>query len=263
MTPKNLRWAWMAVGSVFAALLLYSSGIFVGSALARDTQTFSTEIDQPVRRVVVDNTLGGEVRIVGTDHDTVLVDAVLDRGLVAPTHTETVTDGTLELTARCDSPGPIDLAAFCSVRYTVQVPSDVDVVVEADGGFVSVEGVDGDLDLSADGGTVELREVSGDVQVSSDGGSVTGTDVSSAVFTASSDGGGIDVQFSAAPQTVDASSDGGSVTLLLPDTDDTYRLDTSADGGSEVLDVRTDPASDRLITASSDGGSVTLRYRSD
>jgi DUF4097 and DUF4098 domain-containing protein YvlB len=62
------------------------------------------------------------------------------------------------------------------------------------------------------------------------------------------------------PQDLRATTDNGSIEVVLPDTPDAYAVDTSTDNGSIRNDVRTDSTSDRTITLSTDNGNITLRY---
>jgi hypothetical protein len=127
---------------------------------------------------------------------------------------------------------------------------------------VEVSNVHGFLDLESDGGSVEVRGGESDsVRLDSGGGSIEVTGLSAASIEANADGGGVLLDLAGAPISVIASSNGGDVEIVLPDTTDAYRVDVTSNGGSTSADVRTDPASDRTITASSNGGDVVVRYR--
>ena len=72
--------------------------------------------------------------------------------------------------------------------------------------------------------------------------------------------GHVRLTFDAAPQQVEASSGDGSVTVVVPDTPDTYLVTAHSDDGGTDVRVRADPTSDRVINAHSSDGSVTVRY---
>ena len=46
----------------------------------------------------------------------------------------------------------------------------------------------------------------------------------------------------------------------VPDGPEGYDVDADADGGSADVDIRTDPASERVIDAHANGGKVVVRY---
>ncbi len=50
------------------------------------------------------------------------------------------------------------------------------------------------------------------------------------------------------------------MTVLLPQGSATYRVSAKTSAGSENVDVRTDPASDRVIDVHSSAGSVRVAY---
>jgi hypothetical protein len=163
---------------------------------------------------------GGSVRIEGTDAATITVDAALSEGLRSGDHSEQISGGRLELRATC----PGFLSTWCGANYTVRVPRATPLVVHT-----------------------------------SDG-SITATGLTAPTVTARSNDGSVHVNFDAAPQRVDASSSDGSVTVVVPDTPDTYAVTAHTSDGSRNIDVRTDPTSDRVIQMSSHDGSVTVRY---
>jgi hypothetical protein len=259
-TRKVVRGLWLAVGSFFAAFTLLFSGVWVAAAFARDSDTFQETIDEPVARLVLDADAGGDLQVVGTQGDEVVVDGTVHRGLVTPDHHEDLAGETLTLSSDCGPIGPIAIAVFCSLDYVVQVPADVDVEVHGIGGTVSVVGVDGDVDVHAVGGHVELDDLSGTVEVESHGGGVEATGLASPLVTADTAGGGVDLAFVVPPERVSVLSSGGGSTVLLPPGDAEYALDTSASGGSEVIDVRTDPDAERVLKLRTSGGGITVRY---
>ena len=115
------------------------------------------------------------------------------------------------------------------------------------------------VDVNADNGSVELASVSGPLDVSTDNGRVEGVDLGSSTVTADSDNGRVALEFSVAPMTVVATTENGSVEVVVPDDGTAYRLSLDTDNGSTNPDVPTDPASDRSITLRTDNGSVTAR----
>jgi hypothetical protein len=258
---REARWLWLAAGSFVAAFTLVFSVSGMAAALARDTGSFRVVVDEPVSSLSVEADAASSVRIVGTEGDDVVVEAVTHRGLIAPEHSEDVVDGQLRVDSSCDGVGPFAVSFFCGVEYTIQVPTDVDVRVTDGSGRVEVENVDGVIDLHTDGASVAVTDAGGPVKADTVGGGFDGVGLSGPTLVVTTLGGGADAAFTEAPERVEVRTAGGGSTLLLPPGDEVYRVDTSAAGGSEVLDVRSDPRSDRTITVATAGGGITIRYQ--
>lgn len=264
MTPspprrRVARLLWLVGGSFFAAFTLLVTLVWLTAAFARDAEPFQVTLDEPVARLVVDAGVGGDVRVVGTSDDEVVVDGTAHRGLVTPELHEDLAGETLTLRADCGPGGPVALAMFCSVDYVVQVPSDVDVEVHGHAGTVTVVGIDGAVDVRVLGGRAELVDVSGPVSAETRGGGVRARGLASPTLTADTAGGGVDLAFVDAPERVSVSTSGGGATVLVPRGEEDYALDTSA-SGAEIVDVRTDPDSPRVLKLRTSGGGITIRY---
>jgi hypothetical protein len=259
MSETGGRTAWRIVGTVVAASMLAFGTANAVSALAHDTWRERRVIREAVSIVDVANSTGGSITVAGDDStDAVVIDMTVSRGVQAPTHTERIEGNRVMVRAGCRWL----VALFCQIDYVIRVPAGISVVAHADGRSVRVSNVHGFLDLESDGGSVEVRGgESRSVRLDSDGGDVVATGLSAESIDAHSDGGSVLLDLVAAPTTVTASSDGGDVEVVLPETPDAYRVDVSSDGGGTSADVRTDPTSDRAITASSSGGDVVVRYR--
>jgi hypothetical protein len=218
-------------------------------------------VDEPVSSLLVEGDASSSVRIVGTERDAVVVEAVTHRGLVAPEHSEEVVGGRLRVDSSCGGVGPFAIAFYCGVEYTIQIPADLDVTVTDSNGRVEVENVDGVIDLQTDGASIAVIDAGGPVTARSLGGRFDGVGLSGPTLVVTTAGAGADATFTEPPERVEVRTAGGGSTLLLPPGDEAYRLDTSAAGGSEVLDVRSDPSSDRTITVGTAGGGITIRYQ--
>ena len=255
---RTVRYAWIAFGAVFVVAALFWGLVQAVSLLAFDRQRFEQSFDVAIAgtitKIDVDNG-AGSVRLVGTDADSIQIDGKVVRGINEPSHTERVVGETLEIDASCST-----LGNFCSVDYVVQVPRDVDVKVRASGGGVRVFGIHGALDIGSSGGGLHIEGATGDLHLRSSGGGITATELESAHADASSSGGGVRLEFVDEPTAVNASSSGGSVTVVVPRTDADYRVDASSSGGGVDTEVTRNDNSERAITVHSSGGGVTVRY---
>jgi hypothetical protein len=256
---SRARAAWKVLGGLFAAFLLVTGVIQVVVRLAHEEFTIVEEFPAgEVARLDVDSDTG-RVTIRGSDanRDTVRVTARVSHGLRRTGHSQRLQDDRLVLDSTC----PIFFSDFCEVRYTVEVPTDMDVVVRSSTGRIVVEGVNGDVDLSTDAGSIEVADVDGDLlRMDSDSGSVDATAVGSSDVVATTDAGRVYTGFVDAPRAVRADSDAGRVEVVLPEGDEAYDVEADSAAGSVDVEVNQDSRSSRSVTATSEAGSVTVRY---
>lgn len=257
-TTPRFRRAWKIVATLVAVPVLGFGASGVASALAHEERTEVSEFDAAgLQGIEVDNG-AGSVRIIGVeDAETVTVTARISDGLRSTGHEVRREGDRLVIEGSC----PIFLADWCGVRYTIEVPSGLAVVAEADDGGVTVTDMAAGVHASSDNGPVELARVEGDVELHSDNGSVTATGLRSARTTATADNGSVQLEFGDPPRDVVAQSDNGSIDVVVPEVEDLYRVDAQSDNGTvSTSGVGNDPNSERTITATSDNGDVTVTY---
>lgn len=262
-TPsRRVRRTWMIVGSLVTVPVLLTGASGVASALAHEERTEVSTFDADGLRSVDIHNAAGSIRIIGVeDADMVTVNARISDGL-RPTGHDVRRDGDrLVVEGSC----PVFLADWCSVRYTIEVPSDLAVVADAEDGRVTVTDVAADVEASSDNGRVEVARIEGDVVLHSDNGSVTATEIRRASRAeATSDNGDVRLEFLDSPDDVVATSDNGSVEVVIPDVGAVaYKVDADSDNGTVSFPIRTDPDGNRTITAASDNGDVTITYALD
>jgi Toastrack DUF4097 len=231
------RTAWLLGGSLFSVAAIGFGTLNLVDLVAHEQSHVHREFAGTVRTLDVD-TDGGTIHIEGTDDATATIDANVSQGLRRGHHDEQLEGDRLVVRASC----PGFLSQWCGVDYTIRVPRGVAVVATSSDSSIVVTGIDGDVQLH-----------------SSDGG-VTAGDLRSPSVSASSGDGHVQLTFATAPTHVHATSSDGGVTVVVPDTLDSYRVvASSSDGGTDVR-VRTDPSGTRVIDAHSSDGRVTVRY---
>jgi hypothetical protein len=251
-----VRQLWRVGGSLAAVGILGFGTLQSVTRIAHEEETIVTELDgSSVRSVSIRNG-AGSIHLVGTDSDTVTVRAEVSHGLRSTGHTERIEGDQLVLRASC----PVFGSDFCEVVYRVEVPRDVAVELRSDS-RITVRDIAGSVDASSDNGRVQATRIDGNVRLESDNGRVVGRSLASPVAIVDSDNGRVELSFAEPPGSVSATSDNGSVEVVVPDTRDTYVISVSSDNGTASgTDVRTDPDSTQTITADSDNGDVTVRY---
>jgi Putative adhesin len=256
----RIRRIWMVVASLVTVPVLLFGGVQIASALAHEERTEVSEVDaEGLRSIDIDNE-DGSIRVVGVEGaDTVTVTARISEGWRSTGHEVRREGDRLVVEGRC----PVVLSEWCRVRYTIEVPADLAVVARGDNGSVTVTDIAADVQASSDNGRIELARVEGDVRLDSDHGSVTATDLRAGRAEGTSDNGSVRLEFVDPPDEVVATSDNGSVDVVIPRTDDLYAVDASSDNGTASFPIRTDPDAERTITAQSDNGDVTVTYALD
>jgi hypothetical protein len=173
---------------------------------------------------------------------------------------------------------PFQLAGRCNLTAALQLPArtalslstyggDVTVpgftgrqlTLDTDGGNVNAGDLTGDLSLSTGGGDVTVAAVHGSLQARTDGGNVNIDAMRTLDPSIQSGGGDVFLAAAAAPDSVQITSDGGNVTLVLPPGQDgQYKVSMNAGGGSESNAVGDDSSANKSIVIDSGGGDITV-----
>jgi hypothetical protein len=258
---RGVRRAWLVVGSVVGVAMLAAGTHQTASLIAHEERTETDEVAAAGVEVLSVSNHAGRTRIVGVEGaTTVTVQADISDGLHGTGHRVSRRDSVVVVEATC----PIFGSEWCRVDYTIEVPADLDVRVDARG-RVDVRRLDGTVSVEADEGA-ELHQLGGDVTVNTDMGGVEGSDLRVERVEAESDHGDVQLSFATSPRAVSASTDVGDIDILLPDgredADVFYATDVSGgERGSTSTDIRQDPESDRTITAETDVGSIDIAYQ--
>lgn len=252
--PPRRSALWLVVGSVVAIGLLAVSTFQVVDLLAHEEREGTWTVTEPITTLVVDQSGDGSVHVIGAPVDAVTVRARISDGLRPTARAHRVVGDRLEVTASCPNFGGV----WCSVDYEIEVPHGTLVQVRNDDG-TRVENISGDVDVRSSG-SIDVAGLSGSVQLSTDNGSVRATGMRSPVVDVESDNGSVWITSEVPPKSVIATSDNGSVEVLVPRTDHRYAVDVDTDNGSSTNEVVTDPMADRRLTARTSNGSVRVAY---
>jgi Putative adhesin len=96
------------------------------------------------------------------------------------------------------------------------------------------------------------------VTLSTSGGDITANDLAAPSVNAGSGGGDVTLVFTKPPANLDITSDGGDITVLLPQGTTAYHITSSADGGNDTQSVPTSALSANTISVDSGGGDITI-----
>ena len=252
----GMRRPLVAGGLVLTALLVGVAGLVAVNAMARQTVREENTYAFSGSELSIDTGIG-DVHIVPGKAGQVTVARRLTYGLRRPYVEERIDGDTFRVT---DRPCTADVTLACEVRWLLQVPREVDVEVTTRSGSINVSGMSGTVKLVSGSGEVRVLAPSGKlVTLRSKTGSVTAQNVSSEQVVATSIKGAVSLTFREPPALVVGRSETGKVGVVLPDGDESYRIEAkSSQDGSRTVTAKDDPDSRRRINVRSTKGDVSV-----
>jgi hypothetical protein len=250
------RRALVAGGLVLTAILVGVAGLVAVNAMARQTVREEHTYGFTGAELSIDTAIG-DVHIVPGKAGQITVARRLTYGLRRPFVEERIDGDTFRVTdRRCTA----DAAFACEIRWLLQVPRDVDVEVTTQTGSINVSGMSGTVKLVSETGSVRVLAPSGKlVTLRSRTGAVTAQNVSSEQVVATSIKGPVSLTFREPPALVVGRSETGRVGVVLPDGDESYRIEAnSSQDGSRTVTAKDDPESRRRINVRSSKGDVSV-----
>ena len=275
MTARGQRAVALFCGLGLALVFASIAAVQVaGWTIGAVEQTRHQVIPGPVEQLSV-NAGEGDVTVVRelSDAPYVTIDSTVKGSLHAPV-LRAVKDGA---TVRIDGNCPYITFGPCRARIVIRVPAATEVDVRSGSGDVTASGLSGRVeletgsgdvnadalsghaDLHTSSGDVNVRGLSGDAELRTGSGDVNAEHLAAADVTADTASGDVELSFRQAPRNVDASTASGDVGVLVPEGE-AYRVEADSGSGEQALDVRTDPASTRIIRAQTSSGDVTVAY---
>ncbi|TDD58385.1 hypothetical protein E1263_19390 [Kribbella antibiotica] len=190
------------------------------------------------------------------DGDELKIDRQFERNAFGSDPEDSFKDGTLRLKeANCGF-----LSFNCKTSYVLTVPRDVKLTVKNNSGSVKVSGMTGDTELKTNSGDIVAQSLGGSLRMESSSGSIAADGLTAGKVTTKSSSGSADLEFSEAPQSVDAKSSSGDVTIMLPAGDESYHVETDTSSGDNERNVKVDPGSTRSLKAKTSSGDIDIEY---
>lgn len=147
----------------------------------------------------------------------------------------------------------------CTLRIAVTLPEALPLTVDGRNGGLAVARLTGPLTLRTTNGTIEARAVRGDLDLRSTNGGIRIQNSRSGTVVARTTNGGVDLAFLSAPDTVDARSTNGPITVRVPADGESYVVSADTTNGNvDTKTVRSERRADRVITAETTNGNVTV-----
>jgi hypothetical protein len=251
-TAINPRW--LATGLLVTVAGMASVGVTACKAVTATTSTEqqSQTYQKQINRIEL-NLDAGNITLAPGDSSSVHVARTLHWRTTKPTIVEDISGQTMRVTLTCPQQDG------CSVDFTIELPAGVTVQAKTQAGDVKITDITGALDITNESGDIRVANAVGEVRITGDSGQISGTGLRSPVFTAKSDSGDIELAFTDAPQTVEAKTQSGDVTVSVPRTSGNYRVQADTNAGRRTVSVDVNSSSSRSITAQTDAGDVTVR----
>lgn len=235
MRDVSTGWRGAALAAVLCAVLPAAAGCgalkkFGAASHTGATQNFT--ISAHITTLVI-NGDSASIAVTGSNRRTILVSQQPYYSKKPPASTRRVSGSTLTLSYNCPA------EAICGVTYNVQVPRGVAV------------------QAGSPAGSITLTSLAGAVTAQTDAGLISATDLSSPTARLRSNAGGIVAAFSRVPDSVQASTNIGPISITVPGSA-SYKINTHTYVGTSNISVRKSASSPHVITASSDLGSITI-----
>lgn len=248
----------VAGGLALTALLVGVAGLVAVNAMARQTVREEHSYAFTGKMLSIDAVIG-DVHVVPGKPGQLGVARRLTYGLRRPFVEERIDGEVFRVTDR-----PCNAAFACEVRWLLQVPRDIDVEVTTRSGSINVTGMGNTVKLATDTGSVRVDAPSGKLlTLRSRTGSVSAQNIRSEQVVATSIKGTVSLTFRVPPSLVVGRSETGNVGVVLPDGDETYRIEAKAEDGSRTVPADDDPSSRRRINVRSSKGDVSVLQNPD
>jgi len=252
-TAINPRWLTAGLLVTVAGMV----GVGITACKAVDTTTSTEQQSQTYQKQInrIEFELdAGNITLSPGDSSSVHVARTLHWRTTKPTIKEDFSGQTMRVTLTCPQQDG------CSVDFTIELPAAVAVQVHTQAGDVKITDITGALDVTNASGDISVNNAVGAVRITGDSGQVNGAGLHSPTFTAQTNSGDIKVAFSDAPQTVDAKTQSGDVSVTVPRSSDNYRAQADTNSGRRTVSVDVNSSSSRSVTAKTDAGDVTIKY---
>ncbi|MEU4603020.1 DUF4097 family beta strand repeat-containing protein [Kribbella sp. NPDC023972] len=242
-------------GIAISVALILGGVYWALTGLTEDTKISQASYPVEGQALTIDAS-SADVEVRSGDGSEVKVERQFERNLFGSDPKEKYEDGKLELRdAGCGF-----LSFGCDTNYILTVPKDVKVTLESSSGDLKVTGLPAGADLKSSSGSIEVHSVGGALQMESSSGDLEAQGLTATTVSTQSSSGKIDLDFTIAPQIVEAEASSGDVTIRIPSGTETYKVDTDTSSGDEAATVRSDPAATRTINAKTSSGDVTVEY---
>lgn len=242
-------------GIAISVALILGGGYWALTGLTEDTKISQDSYPVQGQALAID-VRSASVDVRSGDGPDVKIERRFERNVFGSDPKESYEDGKLELR----DTGCGFLSFGCDTSYVLTVPKDVKVTLESSSGDLKVSGLPAGADLKSSSGSIEVHNVGGALRMESSSGDLEAQGLTATTVSTESSSGSVDLEFVNAPQSVEAESSSGDVTILVPSGNEAYSIDMDTSSGDETVTVQRDPNADRSIKAKTSSGDVTIEY---
>ncbi|MFC0626623.1 DUF4097 family beta strand repeat-containing protein [Kribbella deserti] len=242
-------------GVAVSVALILGGGWWAVSQLTESEQTKQLEFPVSGTSLRIESS-DNDLEIRSGDVSQITVSRKAERNLFSDDPEESYKDGVLEL--KDTGCGFLSIGG-CDTEYVIVIPKNLALKVDNSSGEILAVGLSNGADLKTSSGQIELHGVSGEVKAQTSSGSIEGQALGEGQYRAKVSSGDVELEFAAAPSSVDAESSSGDVTIEVPGAD-VYAVEAETSSGETDNLLKQDPAATRKIRAKSSSGDVKLEY---
>lgn len=254
--PNRARTLWLAIGIPVGVILL---AIVAVAVLAWMRLHFTDNVDATATldgatSVTVNAPNASLNFIPGTD-DQVHVTMAGTYSGPTPTLETRIVDGVAQIATNCSD----RWLARCNLTLNITLPASVDITARGMNGHITLNNLTGDIRLHTTNGNIDVTGTRGRLDLVNVNGHIRVQDAASATVSAETVNGAVELDFTAAPWDVTATSVNGAITVRVPDDGSSYAVSaTTVLGKVDTGKVRTDPDASRTVSAETVNGSITV-----
>jgi hypothetical protein len=214
--PRH-RGIWLAVAVLTAVIVAGAAGAVAARVVDGHTSDWTSRINGKIGQLVVDSP-GADITLTQGTTRTVRIQHRITWWLGArPFVRQTLSPGTLRVRTGEPKPCPqVTTGPPCGVALTIQVPPGVSVLVAADSGAVTAQGLTGPVHVDLTSGAATLVGLRGPVWARAQSGAISARRLASPQVDASVSTGYLALGFTVPPRVVRVAATSGAVSVLVP-----------------------------------------------
>ncbi len=198
-----------------------------------------------------------EVEVVGADVTDVTITGTVTSGLRGGEFRADRRDGRVLVTMTC---GPWQAFHDCSADLRIEVPRAFEVTTDLPNSELTLRDLDGRVDASSSNSSMSVEGLGGPIRLRATNGGVDAVGLRAREVDIETSNDHVRTEFDVAPRRVVVRSSNGAATVVVPESDDFYRLELSTSNAETIAVVRSDPDSDRVLHVRTSNDDILVRY---
>ena len=254
---RRYRPWWRVIGSLIAVVMLVSGVGRVVGELAERSEPVDEVIDADGVDGLEVRLADSDVEVVGADVAEVTISGSVTSGLRRSDFRAVRSDDLVLVTMSC---GRWQAFHDCSADLRIEVPRDLAVTIDTPNSELTLRDLGGRVDAASTNSSMSVAGLSGPTRLRATNASVEALGLRARDVDIETSNDDVRAEFVVAPDTVVIRSTNAAATVVVPDTDDFYRLQLSTSNAETTADVRSDPDSERTLQIRTSNDDIVVRY---